>query len=152
MATEYETDVLAELVARKRDGLLRLREMGRVQYGLIEADEMAGLLELLCAKQRVLSELQELERRLDPFRGQAPHERRWRSAEARRHCAAAIDESEALLAEIIGQERLCEEALRRRRDEAAQRLQIAHLADEARGAYTAGPAEPMHQLDLLSES
>ncbi len=152
MVSEHETEMLADLVARKRDALSRLREMGRAQYELIEADEMAGLLELLAAKQRVLIELQEIERALDPFRGQAPEERRWRSAEARARCAAQIDESEALLAEIIGQEKLCEQALRRRRDEAARRLQGAHLADQARGAYTAGPAEKMHQIDLSSES
>jgi len=152
VASEFETDTLADLVTRKRDSLLRLRESGRAQYRLIEVGEMTGLLELLAAKQRVLFELQEIERGLDPFRGQAPEERRWRSDEARRRCGTQIDECEALLAEIISQEKLCEQALRRRRDETAQRLQGAHLAGRARGAYTAGPSQGIHQLDLSSES
>jgi len=152
VATEYETDILAELVTRKYENLLQLREMGRRQHELIDGGQMARLLELLAAKQRVLLALQEIERALEPFRGQDPEKRRWRTAEARQQCAARLEQCEALLAEIISREKLCEQALRRRRDQAAQQLQGTHAAGQARGAYLAEDAQQFHQLDLSSES
>jgi hypothetical protein len=96
--------------------------------------------------------LQRIERTLDPFRGQDPEARRWQSPQHRGACAEQVQQCEALLAEIISQENCSERALVRRRDEVALRLQGAHLAGQARGAYTAEPPHGVGQLDLLSEN
>lgn len=148
---ELETDKIAALVCQKRELLLRLREMGRRQLALAGDGPMGQLLDVLAAKQRLLDVLERVERALDPFRGQDPGARRWRSAEARAACAGMLDECARLLRETVEQERESEAALTVRRDEAAERLQSAHLAGQARGAYTSGGAGPIGQLDLTSE-
>jgi hypothetical protein len=146
----FDTDTLAGLIRSKRDCLVQLRDMGRRQLELIEEGNMTALLDVLTAKQGVLTKLHGIERELDPFRGQSPEQRRWRTAEDRLSCIEQRRECERLLAEIISQEKCSEGALLRRRDEAANRLQSAQLAGQAREAYTAQPLSPVKQIDLSS--
>ncbi len=112
---------------------------------------MTSLMDVLAAKQRPLVTLQRIERALDPFRKQDPERRVWRSAGDRAQCAEQVKQCEILLAEIVSQEKCCEVALIRRRDEAAARLQGAHLAGHARQAYLPQADAPLSQLDLFSE-
>jgi hypothetical protein len=152
MPDKYEqTDVLRELIRLKRECLVQLRDMGNRQQALIDEGNMTALMEVLAAKQRPLLRLQRIERALDPFRRQNPEERVWQSADARAQCASQARECETLLAAIISQEKCCEAALVRRRDEAAERLQGAHLAGYARHAYLPQGHATLSQLDLLSE-
>ncbi|HUT10818.1 MAG TPA: hypothetical protein VMY42_10000 [Thermoguttaceae bacterium] len=146
------TETLAALIREKRDCLLTLREMGRRQFELIDEGNMTALLEVLAAKQRALNTLQRVERALDPFRGQDPERRPWRLPDDRRRCAEQLQQCETLLGEIVSQEKCSEGALIRRRDETAERLQGAHRANHARGAYTAETRGEIHQLDLHSDS
>jgi len=150
--TTFETDLLAELIGRRCDCLRELRDMGRWQLELIGKGTMTELLDLLSTKQRLLGELQRIERGLDPFRGQDPDRRRWRTSEDRRLCTEQLQQCERLLAEIISQEKCSEGVLLRRRDEAAGRLQSAHLAGQARQAYTAQPHGRVKQIDLFSDT
>lgn len=149
-ASAFETDRLAELAGRRHECLSQLHALSRRQLELIDQEDMTQLLGVLAAKQRVLGELQEVERELDPFRGQSPEERRWRTPEARRQCAELIARSEALFAEILRREKEGEEQMRRRRDETAVRLQGARSATQARTAY-AGDSARARRLDLSSE-
>jgi hypothetical protein len=150
--TLTDTDILAGLIGRKRDHLLTLREMGRRQMEFVADGEMARLLDVLAAKQRVLNDLQRVERALDPFRDQDPEARIWPSTKARADCAKMLDECEQLLRETVEQERKSEAALTLRRDEAAVRLHGAHAAGRARGAYVDRSPSSISQLDLSSES
>jgi hypothetical protein len=150
--TAWDTDQLADLVRRKHDCLARLHELGRSQVNLVAAGELNELLLVLSGKQQLLEHLQMIERQLDPFRDQAPELRRWRSSEHREQCAALIESCEALLAEIVEQERRSETQLCLRRDETAARLQGAHLASRARGAYANSTSGDAVQLDFYSES
>ena len=63
--------------------------MGKRQMEFVADGEMTQLLDVLAAKQRVLGNLQRVERGLDPFRGQDPETRVWRSTEARAECCRA---------------------------------------------------------------
>ncbi len=150
--TLLETEKLAGLIRRKRDYLLSLRDMGKRQMEFVADGEMARLLDVLAAKQRVLNDLQRVERALDPFRDQDPETRIWRNAEARADCAKLLDECQDLFRETVEQERQSEAALTVRRDEAAVRLHGAHVAGRARGAYTDRDQGSISQLDLSSES
>ena len=150
--TQLETDKLAVLIRQKRDHLLSLRDMGRRQMEFVADGEMARLLDVLAAKQRVLNDLQRVERALDPFRDQDPEGRIWRNAETRVECAAMLDVCRQLLQETVERERQSEAALIVRRDEAAVKLQGAHAAGRARGAYTNHSRTSISQLDLSSES
>jgi hypothetical protein len=147
-----ETDILADLIRAKRSCLIELRDMGRRQLELIDGGDMTTLLDLLAAKQRTINQLQRIERALDPFRKQDAEARRWRTPQDRAACAEQLQHCESLLAEVLSQEKCSESALVRRRDETSARLQGAHLASQARGAYGAKPANALSQLDLLSES
>jgi len=150
--TALETGQLAELIHQKRSCLAQLHEMGMKQLELVKSGAMSQLLEVLAAKQRLLVSLHKIERALDPFRGQSAEDRRWPSPAEREKCAAELAECEALLGEIVTQEKHSEAGLIRRRDEAAQRLQGAHVASLARGAYSAKSQPSINQLNLLSES
>ncbi len=145
-----ETDVLAELIREKRECLLQWRDMGRRQLELIEQGNMAALLDLLAAKQRLLGKMQRIEKALDPFRDQDPEQRRWRTPADRRRCTEQLQQCETLMGEIVNQEKCSEGVLTQRRDEAATRLQGVHNAALARGAYMAQPGREIGQLDLQS--
>lgn len=141
---------LAELVAQKHAVLTQLRELGLHQARLIESGELGELLKLLAVKQGCLQRLQLIERSLDPFRHQDPQSRAWDSPAERARCAAQADECEALLGEILRQEKFSELRLEARRDEAAQRLAGAHWAGQARQAYVADESCSTGQLDVSS--
>ncbi len=147
----FETDLLSDLIQRKRSCLAQLRGMADKQLELARCGAITQLLELLAAKQHILLHLQEVERQLDRFRGEEPERRRWRSPEKREQCAADQAECERLLAEIVIQEKRSEQELIRRRDEAAAQLSGAAWAGQARGAYLAESWGGNGQLDLISE-
>ncbi len=152
-----ETDTLAGLIRAKRECLQQLRDMARRQIELIDLGDMTSLLDVLAVKQRSLTQLQRIENALNPFREQDPKQRQWRDAETRARCAEDVQQCETLLREILGQEKLGENALVRRRDQAAEQLKGAHFAGQARGAYDTSrgaQAGPIHtgQLDLQSDA
>jgi hypothetical protein len=147
---DLDTDVLSELIRVKRECLLRLHDLGHRQRAVIEDGDMTALLDLLAAKQKPIAQLQRLERALDPFRRQDPDCRVWRSPKDRSRCAESLQQCETLLAEVMNEEKYCEQALLRRRDEAARQLQGAHLAGQARQAYQATPVLPVDQGGVLN--
>lgn len=143
------TDLLSDLIRRKHNCLLHLRDLGQRQLDLVRQGSMDELLDLLAAKQHLLAELQRIERGLDPFRDEDPDQRAWHAPEDRQRCAQELARCDALLAEIMAQEKQSEQELIRRRDEAARRLQGVHTAAQARRAYADGrPATA--GLDLTS--
>ncbi len=149
--TPLDTNILADLIHGKHGLLLQLRDLGRRQLELIEANDLTQLLKLLASKQKLLTALQELERRLDPFRSQDPETRVWRTADDRDRCARTAAECEVVRAEIVRGERMSETRLTFRRDEAASRLHGVHQASQIRHAYTEGGELERRQLDLSSE-
>lgn len=152
--TAHDTARLSDLVGRKHACLLQLRDLGRRQQELIETGDTSSLLGLLAVKQRSIGELHDLERRLDPYRGDDPTQRVWSGEVERLRCASLVEQSARLLAEVLDVEKRCEEALRRRRDETAEQLAVVQAAGAARGAYA--EAATVHgatsTLDLSSES
>jgi hypothetical protein len=147
----FETDELSRLIDAKCECLQKLRDIGGRQLELIDGGEITALLDLLSVKQRLLVQLQGIEKALDPFRDQDPQQRRWPSSEDRRRCARQLECCETLLGEIISQEKRGENSLIRRRDEAAKQLQGAYRATQARGAYASGQQQDTCQLDLRSD-
>lgn len=152
--TAHDTVRLADLVGRKHACLLQLRDLGRRQQELIETGDITQLLDLLAVKQRSIGELHDLERQLDPFRGDDPAGRVWNGEAERLRCASLADQASRLLAEVLDLERRCEESLRRRRDETAEQLAVVQAAGTARGAYAdaAAARDFTSTLDLSSES
>ncbi|HWC88370.1 MAG TPA: hypothetical protein VG433_01905 [Pirellulales bacterium] len=146
-----ETHLLAELLGRKHDCLAQLYELGGQQLVLVESGDITQLLKVLAAKQRLLERLQEIEGGLDPFRSQHPDQRQWSSAEERSRCSQVVERSELLFRDILAREKQSEQLLGLRRDDAAARLEQAHTASQARGAYGTSYVRPLGRLDLSSE-
>lgn len=147
--TEYATDRLTILARQKRDCLAQWHALADAQAGSILSGDTTQLLAVLAAKQRLLGALLELERGLDPFRGQSPEARTWRTDAARGECGALLAECEMLYRDILERERQAEQSLIQSRDQTAAMLQDVRSADWARRAYVDdGPAAA--SLDLQS--
>jgi hypothetical protein len=147
-----ETDLLTELIRRRHDKLLELRNLSRLQMEHARAGETNALLGVLAAKQALLAELQETDRRLDPFRAQDPEARHWRTPADRRRCQETASACAALLGEIMLLEKHSEADMLRRRDEASRQLQGAHVGDQARQGYARAAIPPKGSLDISSDS
>ncbi len=145
---DFPTDHLYEFLRAKRSCLTQLRDLSHRQMELIDGGDMTRLLDLLVVKQRMIEQLQRIERALDPFRGDPPEARRWRSAEVKQRCADEAEQCELLLAEVMNREKQGEALLTRRRDEVAHRLQGAHRAAQARQSYLEPPQDGACQLDV----
>lgn len=146
-----ETDLLTELICRKQQLLVQLRDLSRRQIALVGEGETTSLLGLLATKQTLIDELRSTDRRLDPFREQDPEQRRWRSPEDRRRCQAVSQACATLLSEIMLLDQHSETDMQRRRDAVAERLQGTHSADQARHAYARSAPLSRGQLDLSSD-
>jgi len=148
--SNLSTDILTQLVRARYACLLQLRDLGRRQLELIGQDNVTALLDLLSVKQKPLNDIQRIEKALDPYRGQDPEQRPWRSPADRAACAGLVQRCEALLKEIVVQEKQCEEIMVQKRDATAVRLQQLRSAGRAKGAYAARSGAAISQIDLSS--
>jgi hypothetical protein len=147
----WETDLLAALIAKKLAVLEQLRDLARRQSDVIADDDVPRLLAVLSAKQRVMTELQKIQKQLEPFRRQDPEARRWRGVAERQRCRQLAERSEALLGEIMLMEKQSESEMIRRRDTARTRLEALHSSAAATRAYIDGPGPPRSTLDICSD-
>src|SRR3990172_4017854 len=128
------TTLLADLVRRKHDVLVQLCDVGRRQQEIVERGETTALLELLAAKQTMITVLQQVERELAPYHAEDPAERVWSAEGARERCAQQAAECNRLLAEIVDLERHSADRLAIRRNDVAAQLRQVHAAGQARNA------------------
>ena len=151
--TNLPTEILMQLVRARYTCLIQLRDLGRRQMELIDQGNVTGLLDLLAIKQKPLSDIQRVEKALDPYRTQDPEKRQWPSADQRAACARLVEECNKMLKEIVAQEKRCEETMACKRDATALELQRLRAAGQAHGAYLtpASRRAGTSQLDLSSE-
>lgn len=128
------TDNLADLISKKHQLLFQLRDIGRRQQQLVDGNPHP-LLQLLAAKQHLISGLQLVERHLRPFQSDDPEARVWRSAQERERTARLADECGDLLAEVMQQERDQERVILERRNQVAAQLRQVDRAHQAADAY-----------------
>jgi hypothetical protein len=145
------TDILLQLVRARYTCLVQLRDLGLRQLSLIDEGNVTALLEALSVKQKPLSDIQRIEKALDPYRTQDPEQRVWRTPADRETCARLVQQCETLLQEIVAMEKRCEEVMIQHRDATAVRLRQLGSAGKAHGAYTASSFSGIRQLDLSSE-
>lgn len=146
----FDTDRLAELVAQKRQLLQSVQELAVRQEELVDRGEMTTLLEVLTVKQKLLDQLQRVERCLAPFREQAPETRSWRTEQLREQTADSLEMCQRLLADILQREKRCEATLLQRREETAAQLRNLCTSGQMLAAYRTAEAYPQSQLDLVS--
>jgi flagellar biosynthesis/type III secretory pathway chaperone len=131
------TKKLAELVSRKRDVLLQLSDVGQRQRRIVEEGDTGTLLQLLAAKQKLISALQELEREMAPFHSEDPDARVWPTGEDRARCAAEATECNQLLEQVVALEKESADRMTVRKNEVAAQLRHVYAAGQARDAYAA---------------
>jgi flagellar biosynthesis/type III secretory pathway chaperone len=134
------TRLLADLIQRKHDVLVRLCDIGRQQSETVDRGETTMLLQLLAAKQVLITELQQVERELAPFHSENPESRVWPTPTARAQCAQQAAECNQLLQVILEIEKSCADRMTVRRNEVAAQLRHVYAAGQARDAYTAQTA------------
>jgi hypothetical protein len=135
--TTLSTTLLADLIRRKHDVLVQLRDTGRRQKEIVERGETAALLQLLATKQKMIAVLQQVERELTPYRDENPDARAWSTADERARCAQQADECGRLLEEIVELERHSADRMAVRRNDVAAQLRQVYAAGQARDAYEA---------------
>jgi hypothetical protein len=131
------TETLTELIRKKHQVLVQLRDVGRRQMDLATSGDVAALLALLGAKQQLIAGLQALERELSPYYAEDPDRRVWPSPQHRAGCARQAAECNALLEEIVAMEKQGAEKMTARRNKVAEQLQQAHAATQVASAYEA---------------
>lgn len=134
---EHSTNLLADLVAKRRKCLVQLRDLGVRQAQMIADGEMAELLRLVAAKQQLIVALQAIEKQLAPFHEQDAEQRQWSSAEARARCAADAAECRQLIQEVMAMEQAGERQMVERRDAVANQLRTVVAGGKVRDAYQA---------------
>ncbi len=130
-----DTNVLAQLMTRKRQLLILLRDAAKAQLGLISSGDMSRLLRVLSVKQPLVNELHAIDELLVPFRNQAPHERAWESEKLRQQCQHDASLCADLLAELLELERQGEQALLAKKQETQLQLQELDSTATAHHAY-----------------
>jgi hypothetical protein len=131
------TELLAELMVKRRKCLTQLRDLGLRQAQLIAAGEISELLRLAGAKQQLIVALQAIERQLAPFQEQNPETREWSSPEARARCAADAEMCRKLINEVMTLEQDGERQMTVRRDQVAGQIRAAAAGGRVREAYQA---------------
>ncbi|HIF30760.1 MAG: hypothetical protein ABGX22_12845 [Pirellulaceae bacterium] len=143
MTKKIETDIIAELMVAKCDVLQQLCTLMHRQAEHVAAGDMDALMNLLAAKDRLLTKLKPIQASLDPFRSQDPEERLWRTKEDRAECQRAATKCGALLAEIIDLEKQDLDDLTCRRDLVAKKLEGLHVSSKAVQAYQQSVKSPV---------
>jgi len=147
------TAELTQLIDKKHEVLVQLCLLSRRQATMIDSSpEMNSLISLLAAKQQLISQLNQAERNLDPYRDEDPELRVWASPEHRRACAEKVRQCGIFLAEVMRLEKQGIDQLSQQRDETSKQLQSTSSGVQAHQAYTSAPSLPQSNFNLTSES
>jgi len=132
--------------ADRRQCFAELFELSKQQMRLVDTDDYTQLLKLLGGKQQIISRLEAIgkgrPRLWDDWKAE-----RDRLAPAARHaCEKTLEETEALLAELLEHERTSTENLSRRRDQTARELRDVASGTRVNQAYrdTLAPVTHRH--------
>lgn len=116
--------------------LLRLANEQRM---LIDAVDYSQLLTLLGSKQRVLGQLEEMQRQHPRLAHDWKAVRAGLAVEVRESCEHVLAETEATLAQLLNQERRDTDEIAARRDHTRNQLNSVSLGQQANAAYGAPP-------------
>lgn len=155
--TDSSTETLAKLVRQKRQLLEQLIVIAERQAVLVKNGEMAELIRMIAGKQQLINALQSIERGLNPFRGQDPESRVWKSPADRAACAQDSNACGELVQKLFAMEQESEKTLTERRDVVSDQLRKTRSTKHAVNAYQQAPggphtkAQPPSVLDMTSE-
>ena len=130
----------------RRQCFADLLQMSRNQLGLVETDDYSQLLRVLGGKQQIIGRLEAISGRLPRLWDDWRCERERLAPQARQICEQTLADTEALLAELLEQERIATETLARRRDQTARQLAAVAGGSRVNQAYRDCLAPVTHRL------
>ena len=126
---------LYQLVQQKKGYLEQLHNCSKNQIPYVETDNMEAILEILAAKQRLLLEIESLDRQIAQYHVDDPEDRVWPSLEMREQCRVMISHSDHLVRETLELDRFAEQCLLDKKNTAQQQLQQFVDQSQVQNAY-----------------
>lgn len=139
---------LADLVTQKYQCLAKIHDLSRRQMASVTSGDIEGLLDILAVKQRLLADLQALDRDAKDF---DLHDLDGESmpGEFREVISTMLTRCRAMLEEILHTETACAQILEQRKNEIGKQLAEFHDFVRARAAYQQRGGSTS-ELDLTS--
>jgi hypothetical protein len=132
--------------ADRRQCIADLLELSQRQHDLVESDDYSRLLGLLGGKQQIISRLEAIGKGRPQLWDEWREERGRLAPNDRQRCEQTLAETEALLAELLEQERVSTESLARRRDHTARQLRSVAAGSRVNQAYGESLAPMTHRF------
>ena len=149
-----DSEHLYQLIGQKLDLLEQLHSCSGNQMQYVDSENLSALLEVLAAKQRLLFEIEGLDRQITRYHVDDPEDRVWPSQEMRTRCREMVSRCNVLVREALENDQLAEQQLSRKKNEAKQ--QLLQVSDKIRvqGAYRQQKQHPAqhghYHIDLGS--
>lgn len=134
---QREARQLTDLLTQQRDLYRQLREMAKGQSAAIEQDEPEALLRVLAHRQRLITELNDVNTQLEPFRSRWDELRESLSAAERIRTAELVAEVQSLLGDILRQDEADSDALQTKSADTRQQAASASVGQRVNAAYAA---------------
>jgi uncharacterized short protein YbdD (DUF466 family) len=124
-----------QLIREKREWLIRVHEFSQRQLQYVGEENLGALLELLAAKQRLLIEIESVDKQLTQYRAEDPEQRVWSSPEMRQQCRETVMQCDKLIREILETDEFAERQLTEKKEAAGRQLKQLDHSMRVQNAY-----------------
>ena len=129
------SESLFQLVRQKLGYLEKLYDCSGSQLQYVEQENMEALLELLAHKQRLLIEIEGIDRQIKTYHVDDPEQRVWPSPQMREACREAIASCDDFARKTLGIDRIAERRLAEKKKAACEQLQQFENKARVQNAY-----------------
>ena len=130
-----DSEHLFQLVGQKLERLQQLHACSGNQMQYVETEDMGAILEILAAKQRLLIEIEGIDRQIAGYHVDDPEERVWPTDEMREQCREKISQCDRLVREMLEYDQIATERLAEKKSTAKQQLQQFVNTAHVQGVY-----------------
>jgi predicted nuclease with TOPRIM domain len=134
---QREAKQLTELLIQQRDVYQKLGQFAASQAAAVQDDQSETLLRILSQRQQLITELTEINDRLEPFRSRWDELREQLSATERLRVADLVEEVQGLLGQILQRDEQDSDELRRRSDQVRNEAASTSMGRNLNAAYAA---------------
>ena len=137
-----DSEHLYQLIEQKLKLLEQLNTCSGNQMQYVDAENLEALLEILAAKQRMLLEIEGIDRQITGYHVDNPDDRVWPSREMRSRCREMVSQCDRLVREALANDQLAEQQLMYKKN--AVKQQLMQVSDKIRvqGAYRQQKQQP----------
>ncbi|MDR1491586.1 MAG: hypothetical protein LBT05_02515 [Planctomycetaceae bacterium] len=130
-----DTEQFFQLIQKKRERLICIRELSQRQLQYVGEENLGALLELLAAKQRLLIEIEGVDKHLAKYREDDPEKRVWSSPEMRQQCRETAAQCDILIRKILEIDGLAGRQLTEKKEAAGRSLKQLDNSARVQNAY-----------------